>query len=54
VHGSIDDRRFVALYGRDDVVVAVLGINRRHVMQLRSLVADRSWAEGVARAYELG
>ena len=36
VHGSTDERRFVALYGRDGRVVGVLGMNRpRHVMQLR-------------------
>jgi 3-phenylpropionate/trans-cinnamate dioxygenase ferredoxin reductase component len=36
VIGSTDERRFVALYGHQGRVVAVLGMNRpRHVMQLR-------------------
>ena len=55
VIGSVDERRFVALYGRDDRVVGVLGMNRpRHVMQLRPLVIEgASWADGMARAAEL-
>jgi 3-phenylpropionate/trans-cinnamate dioxygenase ferredoxin reductase subunit len=55
VHGSFDEKRFVALYGRDGVVRGVLGFNRpRHVMQLRQLVADQvSWAEALERAREL-
>jgi 3-phenylpropionate/trans-cinnamate dioxygenase ferredoxin reductase subunit len=41
VHGSVDERRFVALYGLDGGVTGVLGFNRpRHVMQLRKLVDD--------------
>ncbi len=52
VHGSVEDRRFVALYGRHGTVVGVLGMNRpRQVMQLRPLVAEgASWDEGLARA----
>jgi 3-phenylpropionate/trans-cinnamate dioxygenase ferredoxin reductase component len=55
VHGSFDEKRFVALYGRDGVVRGVLGFNRpRHVMQLRQLVADRvEWTEAIERAREL-
>ncbi len=55
VIGDTAEHRFVALYGRDDRVVAVLGMNRpRHVMQLRSLVAEGvSFDEGLARAREL-
>lgn len=55
VHGSVDDRRLVALYGRGGRVVGVLGINRpRHVMQLRPLVADGvEWDDALARAREL-
>lgn len=55
VHGSTDERRFVALYGRGGRVVGVLGMNRpRHVMQLRSLVEDAvAWDDGLARAREL-
>ena len=37
VIGSTDERRFVALYGHEGRVTAVLGMNRpRHVMQLRA------------------
>ena len=55
VAGSIEERHFVALYERAGRVAAVLGVNRpRHVMQLRSLAADRvPWQEGLARAREL-
>ena len=56
VHGSTDERRFVALYGREGKVTGVLGFNRpRHVMQLRQLVDDGApWADGldVARGME--
>jgi len=52
VHGTTDERRFVALYGRDDRVVGVLGMNRpRHVMQLKALVDEgASWSDGLERA----
>jgi 3-phenylpropionate/trans-cinnamate dioxygenase ferredoxin reductase subunit len=55
VHGSVDERRFVALYGRGGKVVGVLGINRpRHVMQLRQLVIDEvDWHDGLRMAREL-
>jgi 3-phenylpropionate/trans-cinnamate dioxygenase ferredoxin reductase component len=55
VHGSLEERRFVALYGRAGRVIGVLGMNRpRHVMQLRGLVVDAvGWDEGLARAREL-
>ncbi len=55
VHGTTEERRFVALYGRDDRVTGVLGFNRpRHVMQLRQLVDDRaSWAEGLEFARDM-
>ncbi len=55
VHGSLEERRFVALYGRHGRVVGVLGMNRpRHVMQLRQLVIDAvAWDDGLARAREL-
>ena len=45
VDGSIDERRFVALYGRAGRLVGVLGMNRpRPVMQYRQLIADgASW-----------
>lgn len=45
VSGSVEDRKFVALYGRDDKVVGVLGMSQpARVMKLRSLVEDgASW-----------
>jgi NADPH-dependent 2,4-dienoyl-CoA reductase/sulfur reductase-like enzyme len=44
-HGTLDDRQFVALFGRDDRIVGALGFNRaRQVMQYRKLIAERaSW-----------
>jgi NADPH-dependent 2,4-dienoyl-CoA reductase/sulfur reductase-like enzyme len=44
-HGTLDDRQFVALFGRDDRIVGALGFNRpRNVMQYRKLIAERaSW-----------
>jgi 3-phenylpropionate/trans-cinnamate dioxygenase ferredoxin reductase subunit len=55
VVGSLEERRFVALYGRAGRVVGVLGMNRpRHVMQLRDLVTDGvEWHEGLNRARAL-
>jgi 3-phenylpropionate/trans-cinnamate dioxygenase ferredoxin reductase component len=55
VHGSTDERRFVALYGRDDRVIGVLGMNRpRHVMALKALVDEgASWDDGLARARDI-
>lgn len=39
VAGSVDERRFVALYERDGRLVGVLGFNRpRHVMRYRDLI----------------
>ena len=39
VAGSVDDRRFAALYERDGRLVGVLGFNRpRHVMRYRDLI----------------
>ncbi len=58
VHGSVDDRRFVALYGRGGRVVGVLGVNRpRHVMQWRNRITEGiSWEAGLelAAAEEAG
>ncbi len=55
VIGSLQERRFVALYGRDDRLVGVLGMNRpAHVARLRPLVERRaSWSEALAGAAEL-
>ena len=51
VDGSIEERRFVALYGRAGRVVGVLGMNRpRPVMEYRQLIADGvSWEDALAR-----
>jgi NADPH-dependent 2,4-dienoyl-CoA reductase/sulfur reductase-like enzyme len=45
VDGSIDERRFVAVYGRAGRLVGVLGMNRpRPVIQYRRLIAEgASW-----------
>lgn len=41
VTGSLDERRFAALYGRDDMLVGVLGFNRpRHVMQYKTMIEN--------------
>ena len=39
VNGSLDERRFAAIYGRAGRIVGVLGFNRpRHVMRYRALI----------------
>lgn len=50
VEGSLDERRFVALYGRAGRLVGVLAMNRpRPVVQLRPRIADHiSFSEAVA------
>jgi 3-phenylpropionate/trans-cinnamate dioxygenase ferredoxin reductase component len=50
VVGSTDERRFVAVYGREGRLTAVLGMNRpRHVMQYRQLIVDgASWDDALA------
>jgi len=49
VHGSLEERRFVGMYGHDGLLTGVLGMNRpRHVMQLRTLVEqDTPYAEAL-------
>lgn len=49
VTGSLEERRFAAIYGRAGRIVAVLGFNRpRHVMQCRRLIArGASWDEAL-------
>lgn len=43
VHGSLDDRKFVAAYGHEGTVVGVLGWNsHRELRGLRQLVVDRA------------
>jgi 3-phenylpropionate/trans-cinnamate dioxygenase ferredoxin reductase subunit len=47
VHGSPDDRRFVAAYGHEGKVVGVLGWNsHRELRKLRRLVVDHAPASG--------
>jgi NADPH-dependent 2,4-dienoyl-CoA reductase/sulfur reductase-like enzyme len=50
--GSLDERRFVALFGRDGRLVGALGFSRpRLVMQYRRMIAERaSWDDALARA----
>jgi 3-phenylpropionate/trans-cinnamate dioxygenase ferredoxin reductase subunit len=52
VHGSVEERRFVALFGRGGRVVGVLGVNRpRHVMQWRARITEAmSWEDALALA----
>ncbi len=49
VWGTVDERRFVAFYGRDDRLVGVLGMNQpAKVMRWRTLIEDRAtWDEAV-------
>jgi 3-phenylpropionate/trans-cinnamate dioxygenase ferredoxin reductase component len=52
VAGSLEDRRFAALYGRAGSVVGVLGMSMpAKVMRWRTLVEERTpWDEALARA----
>ena len=49
VDGDFESRRFAAIYGRDDTLIAVFGMNRpRHVMRYRALIeSGASWAEAL-------
>jgi NADPH-dependent 2,4-dienoyl-CoA reductase/sulfur reductase-like enzyme len=51
-HGTLADRQFVSLFGRDGRIVGALGFNRpRNVMQYRRLIAERaSWDDALALA----
>ncbi|MFT5201386.1 MAG: 3-phenylpropionate/trans-cinnamate dioxygenase ferredoxin reductase subunit [Candidatus Aldehydirespiratoraceae bacterium] len=50
VTGSVEERRFAALYGRAGKLVGVLGFNRpRHVMQYKTLIQEgASYADALA------
>jgi len=50
VTGSVEERRFAALYGRAGKLVGVLGFNRpRHVMQYKTLIqGGASYADALA------
>ena len=52
VSGSLEERRFVALYGRERRVVGALGMNRpAQVMRYRSQLADGlSWDDALQAA----
>ncbi len=52
VSGSVEERKFVAFYGRDDRVVGILGMNQAaKVMRWRSMVEQRtSWDDAVRAA----
>ena len=56
VSGSIEDRSFLALYGRDGRLHGVLGMNLpRLVMKFRPLLAQRAtWEAAIELAAELG
>jgi NADPH-dependent 2,4-dienoyl-CoA reductase/sulfur reductase-like enzyme len=51
-HGTIDERQFVALFGKDGKINGALGFNRpRNVMQYRKLIAERaSWDDALKLA----
>jgi hypothetical protein len=52
VHGALEDRKFVALIGRDDRLVGAIGFSQpRFVMQYRRMISERaSWDDALARA----
>ena len=56
VHGSIEERRFVALYGRAGRLVGALAFNRpRHLMSYRQLIGEGvSWDAALAHAQNTG
>ena len=53
VNGSVDERRFAAIYGRAGRIVGVLGFNRpRHVMRYRALIEQSaSFDEALAAEF---
>ncbi len=52
VTGSLEERRFAVIYGRDNKLTGVFGMNRpRHVMQYRMRIDEgMSWQEAVETA----
>ncbi len=52
VDGSLDDRRFVAIYGRDGRIVAALAVGRaRKLMSYRRMIAERAaWDDALDHA----
>lgn len=55
ITGSIAEKRFAAIFGRNGKLTGVFGLNRpKHVMQFRRQIAGgASWEEGLAFAEEL-
>ena len=53
VDGDFESRRFAAVYGRNDKLVAVFGMNRpRHVMRYRALIESQaSWSEAITAEF---
>jgi NADPH-dependent 2,4-dienoyl-CoA reductase/sulfur reductase-like enzyme len=51
-HGTLEERQFVAMFGKEGRIVGALGFNRpRFVMQYRRLIAERaSWEDALALA----
>jgi 3-phenylpropionate/trans-cinnamate dioxygenase ferredoxin reductase subunit len=51
-HGTLEERQFVALFGRRGRLLGALGFNRpRFVMQYRRIIAERgSWDDAVQLA----
>ncbi len=56
VHGSIEDRQFVALYGRDGRLVGALGMNMPKLLMpyRKPLLARMSWDDALAEAATRG
>lgn len=54
IEGTLEERRFAAIFGRGDKLVGVLAFNRpRQVMQYRQKIMDGvSWADAVAAAHQ--
>ena len=54
ITGSVEERRFAAVYGRGDRLTGVFGLNRpRHVMQYRRLITEgASWSDALSVAQE--
>jgi 3-phenylpropionate/trans-cinnamate dioxygenase ferredoxin reductase subunit len=52
-HGTLDERQFVALFGKHGRLTGALGFNRpRNIMQYRKLIAERgSWDEALELAH---
>jgi 3-phenylpropionate/trans-cinnamate dioxygenase ferredoxin reductase subunit len=51
-HGTLEERQFVALFGKDSRIVGALGFNRpRNVMQYRRMIAEHgSWDDALTLA----